>query len=164
MNVSRKLRYRRYEYSPLCQIISFQRNVRPVSQIFQISPQKQYHCIHQFLHHQASQIRSLQHHYIYFSGMSLAYLAGFFQVSHRVSVNFISHVSSCLGLQGEETRKSYPMSITWASDIADSALIQDKKPNPINQQQRCEYICKGLAHILARAKYLASRNVHDVII
>ncbi len=44
-------------------------------------------------------------------------------------VNFISLVTSCLGLQEEGSQTAYPMFTTWAFHIADTILIQDIKPN-----------------------------------
>ncbi len=38
-------------------------------------------------------------------------------------VNFISLVTSCVGLQEEEPQTAHPMSFTWASHIAASMLM-----------------------------------------
>ena len=45
-----------------------------------------------------------------------------FEMVPNVSVNFISLVTSCLGLPGEKPETAHLMSFTWASYIAASVL------------------------------------------
>ena len=55
------------------------------------------------------------------SGVHLFKLARLFgkiryvEMTPRVSLNFISHVTYCRGLREDDPQTTYPMSITWAS-------------------------------------------------
>ena len=47
-----------------------------------------------------------------------------FEMTHSVSVNFTSRVTSCVGLHDEEPQTTLPMSFTWASRIAANMLMR----------------------------------------
>ncbi len=46
----------------------------------------------------------------------------YFEMALRVSVNFISLITSCVRLQEKEPQTAYPMSFTWACHIAAGVL------------------------------------------
>ncbi len=56
------------------------------------------------------------------SGITRISRAWYFEMAPSMSVNFISLVTSCVGLREEEPLTAHPMSFTWASHIATSML------------------------------------------
>ena len=58
-----------------------------------------------------------------------------FEMTPRVSVNFVSLVSSCVALQEEEPQTFYSMSFTWAYDMVNTVLIRDVKCYPIKKHK-----------------------------
>ena len=69
---------------------------------------------------------------------------------HQLCLNFLRLFTYCVRLHDKKSQRACPMSITWASHMADNMLIQDVKLYPINLQLKISkwQICVCDFHIV----------------